>query len=68
MTLSTTQLQRLRPMLDAQSDERPEIQQLATHNQSLSHETPSDANDVETAKSSNVIGNTLNEALLVRTE
>lgn len=64
MTLSTTQLQRLRPMLDAQSDERPDVQQLAAHNQSLSQETPSDANEVEKAKNSNVIGDTLSEALL----
>ncbi|WP_420029759.1 Clp protease N-terminal domain-containing protein [Moellerella wisconsensis] len=28
MTLSTTQLQRLRPVLDAQSDERPDLQHL----------------------------------------
>lgn len=64
MALSAAQLQRLRPMLDAQSDERPDVQLLATHNHSLSHETPSDANEAEKAKNSNVIGNTLSEALL----
>lgn len=33
ITLSHTQLQRLMPLLNAQSDERPEVQQIAVYNQ-----------------------------------
>lgn len=62
MTLSTTQLQRLRPLLDAQSDERPEVQQIAAHNQSIQSEEPLAMDSPSTDNS--VMGNTLNEALL----
>ncbi|MEQ5517341.1 DUF2345 domain-containing protein [Providencia rettgeri] len=64
MTLSITQLQRLRPMLDAQSDERPEVQQLAVHNQSLPAEAPLETQSTNETTAPNVIGNTLNDALL----
>ncbi|UNH32196.1 type VI secretion system ATPase TssH [Moellerella wisconsensis] len=64
MTLSTTQLQRLRPVLDAQSDERPDLQQLAAHNQVIGRETPLDSPLTEETTTPNLMGNTLNEALL----
>ncbi|MGO2335862.1 type VI secretion system ATPase TssH [Providencia sp.] len=68
MTLGTTQLQRLRPLLDAQSDERPEVQQLAAHN-SASHSSHSESDAALTSENSGssdnaIIGNSLNDALL----
>lgn len=64
MTLSTTQLQRLRPLLDAQSDERPEIQQLANHNNVASGTITSSEEEQTSTASNSVVGNTLNDALL----
>ncbi|MEY0489684.1 type VI secretion system ATPase TssH [Proteus terrae] len=65
MTLSETQLQRLRPLLDAQSDERPEIQQLASHNHLP--EAPLKQHNETNAPSSTtdnaIIGHTLSDAL-----
>ncbi|EPL9567963.1 type VI secretion system ATPase TssH [Providencia rettgeri] len=63
MTLSATQLQRLRPLLDAQSDERPEVQQLAVHN-SPTHAEPANQTDNNPQAASGVAGTPLNDALL----
>lgn len=65
MTLGETQLQRLRPLLDAQSDERPEIQQLASHNHlpeaplTQNNETNTPSSTIDNA----IIGHTLSDAL-----
>lgn len=56
-SLSETQIQRLKPLLDAQSDERPELQQ----QESLS-QTPSTLTD-EKPHGTGVSGNSLSEAL-----
>ncbi|WP_109392807.1 type VI secretion system ATPase TssH [Proteus terrae] len=65
MTLGETQLQRLRPLLDAQSDERPEVQQLASHNHLP--EAPLNQHNETNAPSSTtdnaIIGHTLSDAL-----
>ncbi|MCT6519323.1 MULTISPECIES: type VI secretion system ATPase TssH [Enterobacterales] len=64
MTLGETQLQRLRPLLDAQSDERPEVQQLAVHNHTAENNINHEKNDQPSTTSDNaIIGHTLNEAL-----
>lgn len=67
MTLSETQLQRLRPLLDAQSDERPEVQQLAfqQHSDNISNSITEDNIEAHPAPDSNnaIIGHTLNDAL-----
>ncbi|EKT57250.1 type VI secretion system ATPase TssH [Providencia burhodogranariea] len=65
MTLSATQLQRLRPLLDAQSDERPEVQQLANHNNTTNNTDTIGASSGQTSSENNsVVGNTLNDAHL----
>lgn len=66
MTLGETQLQRLRPLLDAQSDERPEVQQLASYNH-LPKAPLAPNNEATTTSStadSAIIGDTLSDALL----
>lgn len=67
MTLSATQLQRLRPLLDAQSDERPEVQSLASHNTSQSPSQLTQKGEENSSSSNNtnaIVGEQLNEALL----
>lgn len=65
MTLGETQLQRLRPLLDAQSDERPEVQQLAAHNHTAENNLDHENNDQPSTSPDNaIIGHTLSEALL----
>lgn len=65
MTLGETQLQRLRPLLDAQSDERPEVQQLAVHNHTAENNLDHENNDHPSTSPDNaIIGHTLSEALL----
>ncbi|HEK0777491.1 type VI secretion system ATPase TssH [Proteus mirabilis] len=65
MTLGETQLQRLRPLLDAQSDERPEIQQIDLHNHLPETSITSEANaEKKATDNSPIIGDTLNDALL----
>ncbi len=64
LTLSDTQLQRLRPMLDAQSEERPELQQLALAEGVGSITQSTQATDNDGEKPQTLMGNTLSEALL----
>lgn len=65
MTLSETQLQRLRPLLDAQSDERPEIQQTESHNAvpSLTQAATIPGAEGQESTPLAVTGNTLSDAL-----
>jgi type VI secretion system protein VasG len=61
LSLTHAQLERLRPLLDAQSDERPEVQQHESLNQSPS--TLSDADAAVKAEGGSAAGDTLSEAL-----
>lgn len=63
LTLSAAQLHRLRPLLDAQSDERPQVQQLATHNY-LPHPQTASTHPSPSMQQSPQEGQPLNEALL----